>query len=63
MRALRWVRGPVLHRLVIPREADNLEDVEEEVDDVQVEVEGGEHVLLRGQRVLRTKYSHEKIST
>ncbi len=28
------------------------EDEEEQVDDVQVEVEGGEDVLLRGQRVL-----------
>ena len=30
----------------------DLEEVEEEVDDVQVEVEGGEDILLRVQRVL-----------
>ena len=32
--------------------ADNAEDISEEVDDVQVEVEGGENVLLGTERVL-----------
>ena len=30
---------------------NNPEDVDEEVDDVQIEVEGSEHILLRGQGV------------
>ena len=35
------------------------EDVEEEVDDVQVEVEGGEDVFLRAERVLVLAPEHQ----
>ena len=35
------------------------EDVEEEVDDVQVEVEGGEDVLLRAEGVLVLPTQHD----
>ena len=48
----------MLGGLIISGEANNLEDVEEEVDDVQVEVEGSEHILLRGQGVLKNKDQH-----
>ena len=39
-------------RLSFSGSTDDHEDVEEEVDDVQVDVEGSEHVLLRVQGVL-----------
>ena len=45
------VGSPVV-RLSFSGSADDHEDVEEEVDDVQVDVEGSEHVLLRVQGVL-----------
>ena len=45
--------------LVAPRRAHNHEDVEEEVDDVQVEIEGGEDVLLRADAVLVAAAHHE----
>ena len=48
----------MLGGLIISGEANNLEDVEEKVDDVQVEVEGSEHILLRGQGVLKKKDQH-----
>ena len=35
------------------------QDVEEEVDDVQLEVEGGEDVLLRAERVLVLAPEHQ----
>ena len=38
---------------LVPGGPDDLQDVDEKVDDVQVEVEGGEHVLLGVQRVLQ----------
>ena len=44
--------------LVAPGSADNPEDVQEEVDDVKVEVQRGEHILLRRHRVLEHKRRH-----
>ena len=40
---------------LVPSCVNKLEHVEEQVDYVQVEVEGGEHVLLRAQRILDTE--------
>ena len=44
---------------VAPAVANDGEDVHEEVDDVQVEVQGGEHVLLGAERVLVAAPDHE----
>ena len=49
-------------RLLVPATAgyaDYEEDVPEEVDDVQVDVEGGEDVLLRAESVLVFAAHHE----
>ena len=45
--------------LISAAEPDNHEDVHEEVDDVQVEVQGGEHVLLGAERVLVAAPDHQ----
>ena len=44
---------------LIPATSKYEEDVEEEVDDVQVEVQGGEHVLLGAERVLVAAPNHQ----
>ena len=44
------------YRLVAFSSPDNHENVEEEVDDVQVQVQAGKHVLLGGYCVLKKKY-------
>ena len=48
----RWFKFSPAVRLSFSGSTDDHEDVEEEVDDVQVDVEGSEHVLLRVQGVL-----------
>ena len=45
--------------LVTPAVSDDGEDVHEEVDDVQVEVQRGEHVLLGAERVLVAAPDHQ----
>ena len=45
--------------LVAPAVANNGQDVHEEVDDVQVEVQRGEHVLLGAERVLVAASDHQ----
>ena len=45
--------------LVRPGPPDDHEDVHEELDHVQVDVEGGEDVLLGGQRVLVLPAEHQ----
>ena len=47
-----WFKFSPVARLSFSGSTDDHEDVEEEVDDVQVDVEGSEHVLLRVQGVL-----------
>ena len=44
---------------VAPAVANNREDVHEEVNDVQVEVQGGEHVLLGAKWVLVAAPNHQ----
>ena len=48
-----WVQG------LISAVSNDAENVHEEVDDVQVEVEGGEHVLLGAERVLVAAPHHQ----
>ena len=45
--------------LVAPAVSNNGQDVHEEVDDVQVEVQRGEHVLLGAERVLVAAPDHQ----
>ena len=45
--------------LVAPAVTNDGEDVHEQVDDVQVEVQRGEHVLLGAERVLVAAPDHE----
>ena len=45
--------------LVAPAVTNNGQDVHEEVDDVQVEVQRGEHVLLGAERVLVAAPDHQ----
>ena len=49
----------MLEYSVSAAEADDHEDVHEEVDDVQVDVEGGEDVLLGAQAVLVLPTHHQ----
>ena len=43
--------------MLISRRSDDLKNVEEQIDNVKVEVEGGKDVLLWVQRVLWIKYA------
>ena len=46
-------------RGLVPAVSNDAENIHEEVDDVQVEVEGGEHVLLGAERVLVAAPHHQ----